>query len=115
MTDKQQESKNAVKTVVGTKTLKCALCGVKLKPEAALLHKNEAGEREVICHACFEKETGVDYETFAYRRESAKQVFFATVFCLVATIYAFVSEGWQYGLAGLVMTVLIFLYGGKVK
>lgn len=94
---------------------KCGLCGKVLEPKEALLHKNAKGEREVICRECFERETGVDYETFAYRRESAKQVLFATVFCLLATIYAFVEEGALYGVAGLIVTVLIFLFGGKVK
>ena len=79
------------------------------------MHKNKEGQREVICRECFEKETGVDYETFAYRRESAKQVLFGTLFCLMATIYAFVEEGPLYGAAGLVLTVLIFLFAGKAK
>ena len=95
--------------------LKCGLCGKKLDEKSALIHKNQQGQREIICYDCFEKETGVDYKTFAYRRESAKQVLFATIFCIIATIYAFVERGPLYGAVGIVITILIFLFGGKIK
>ena len=95
--------------------IKCALCGKKLDEKSALMHKNLKGQREIICYDCFEKETGVDYQTFAYRRESAKQVLFATIFCILITIYAFVEQGPIYGFAGTIITVLIFLFAGKVK
>ena len=77
--------------------------------------KNEQGEEEIICPACFEAATGVDYKTFAYRREVAKQTLFATLFCLGATIYAFVEKGPMYGAAGLLLTVLIFFFAGKAR
>ncbi len=95
--------------------LNCALCGKKLSQEEALVHKNSRGEQEIICHECFEKEVGVDYKTFMFRREAAKQTLFATLFCLAATIYAFVEEGPLYGMAGIVITVLIFLFSAKVR
>ena len=97
------------------KNLKCAFCGKSLDEKNALLHKNKNGQREIICYECFEKETGVDYKTFAYRRESAKQILFATLFCIGLTIYAFIEEGPLYGVAGIVITILIFLFAGKIK
>ena len=110
MSDKTVETKKTKKV-----KLKCALCGKNLDEKSALIHKNQQGERQIICYDCFEKETGVDYQTFAYRRESAKQVFFATIFCILLTIYAFVEQGPLYGVAGIIITVLIFLFAGKVK
>lgn len=110
MPDNKVETKKTKKI-----KLKCALCGKALDEKSALVHKNQQGDREIICYDCFEKETGVDYQTFAYRRESAKQVFFATVFCILLTIYAFVEQGSLYGAAGIVITILIFLFAGKVK
>lgn len=95
--------------------LNCALCGKKLKEEEALVHKTTDGKQEIICHECFEKETGVDYKTFMFRREAAKQTLFATLFCIAATIYAFVEEGPMYGFAGIVITVLIFFFSAKVR
>lgn len=95
--------------------LKCSLCSKSLDEKSALLHKGKDGQQRVICYECFEKETGVDYKTFAYRRESAKQIFFATVFCIAATIYAFIEEGPIYGVAGIILTILIFLFAGKIK
>ncbi|MBR1729583.1 MAG: hypothetical protein IJ728_08680 [Selenomonadaceae bacterium] len=109
MTDKKIESKN--KKI----DLKCALCGKNLDEKSALIHKNQQGQKEIICYDCFEKETGVDYKTFAYRRESAKQIFFATIFCIIATIYAFIEKGPLYGVAGIIITILIFWFGGKIK
>lgn len=110
MSDKKVEMSKTKKI-----KLKCALCGKALDEKSALVHKNPKGEREIICYDCFEKETGVDYKTFAYRRESAKQVLFATIFCILFTIYAFVEQGPLYGAAGIVITILIFLFAGKVK
>ena len=95
--------------------LNCAMCGKKLTEKEALVHKNINGEREIICHECFEKATGVDYTTFLYRREAAKQTLFATLFCLAATIYAFIYEGPMYGVAGIFLTILIFLFSAKVR
>ena len=106
---------NIKKSTKVPKEIKCAMCGKTLEPKLALMHKNQAGQREIICHECFEKATGVDYKTFAYRRESAKQIFFATLFCIGLTIYAFIEQGALYGIAGIVITVLIFLFGGKIK
>lgn len=95
--------------------LNCAKCGKKLKQDEALIHKNLEGKQEIICHDCFKEATGVDYKTFMYRREAAKQTLFATLFCIAATIYAFVEEGWEYGVAGIFITILIFLFSAKVK
>ena len=95
--------------------LKCSRCQKKLTEQEALVHKNNAGEKEIICQECFAAATGVDYKTFAYRREVAKQTFFAVVFCLCATAYAFWEKGPLYGAAGLVLTALIFFFSGKVR
>ena len=92
----------------------CAECGKKLKEEEALVHKNLEGKQMIICHECFEKEVGVDYKTFMLRREAAKQNLFATLFCIIITIYAFIAEGPLYGFAGIVITILIFLFAAKV-
>lgn len=93
----------------------CAKCGKKLADKEALVHKNIDGKQEIICHECFKEATGVDYKTFLYRREAAKQTLFATIFCLAATIYAFVNEGPLYGAAGIFVTVLIFFFSAKVR
>lgn len=108
------EKKEPVKPTKKIK-LVCSRCGKKLAREEALVHKNAAGQQEIICHECFKEATGVDYKTFMYRREAAKQTLFATLFCLAATIYAFVEEGWEYGVAGIFITILIFLFSAKVK
>ena len=86
-----------------------------LADKEALIHKNIDGKQEIICHDCFKEATGVDYKTFLYRREAAKQTLFATIFCLAATIYAFVTEGPLYGAAGIFVTVLIFFFSAKVR
>lgn len=109
-----EEKKEPVKLTKKIK-LNCAMCGKKLEKEEALVHKNLKGEQEIICHDCFKKETGVDYKTFMFRREAAKQTLFATLFCIGATIYAFVEEGWEYGVAGIFITILIFLFSAKVR
>ena len=95
--------------------LKCTRCGKSIEEKDALKHKNADGKQEIICLSCFEAATGVDYKTFAYRREVAKQTLFATLFCLAATIYAFWEKGPYYGAAGLLLTVLIFFFAGKVR
>ena len=91
------------------------MCGKKLKEDEALVHKNSEGEKVIICYDCFEKEVGVDYKTFMYRREAAKQTLFATIFCLGVSIYAFIEKGPLYGIGGLIVTVLIFLFAGKAR
>lgn len=95
--------------------INCSMCGKKLKQDEALVRKNADGKPEIICHECFEKATGVDYKTFMFRREAAKQTLFATLFCIGVTIYAFIEEGWEYGAAGVVITILIFMFSAKVK
>ena len=55
----------------------CSICGRALSEKEALVHQGKDGKKEIICPACFEKEVGIDYETFRYRRENAKQTFFA--------------------------------------
>lgn len=95
--------------------LNCARCGKKLEKKEALVHKNLDGKQEIICHDCFKEATGVDYKTFLYRREAAKQTLFATLFCIAVTIYVFIEEGWEYGVAGIFITILIFLFSAKVR
>ena len=53
----------------------CSICGRALSEKEALVHQGKDGQKEIICPACFEKEVGIDYETFRYRRENAKQTF----------------------------------------
>ena len=91
----------------------CTMCGKKLKENEALVHKNSEGEKVIICYDCFEKEVGVDYETFKHRKNVAFQVILATIFCIGASIYAFIEKGPLYGVAGLIVAILIFMYAGK--
>ena len=95
--------------------VKCQKCGIEIEEKDALLHKNNSGEKEVICQNCFKEAAGIEYQTFAYRKESAKQTFFAVLFCLGATVYAFMEKGAVYGFAGLVATFLIYLFASKAK
>lgn len=53
--------------------LKCSECQRDLPEKEALVNKNEEGEQRIICPECFQKLTGVDYKTFAFRKENAKQ------------------------------------------
>jgi DNA-directed RNA polymerase subunit RPC12/RpoP len=73
--------------------LKCAHCGRTLAESEALKHKTENGQEEIICRDCFKKITGIDYDTFSFRRENAKMTLFAVLFCVIATIYAFAERG----------------------
>lgn len=95
--------------------LTCEVCGKKILKEEALVHKNIEGKAEIICHECFEQATGVDYETFVYRREAARHTLVATVFCICVTIYAFVDKGPMWGTAGVIVTLLIFFFSAKVR
>ena len=95
--------------------LTCAKCHKKIDEKDALKRKNEQGAQEIICQECFKAATGVDFATFAYRREVAKQTFFAVIFCLAATIYAFVEKGSLYGAAGLLLTALIWYFSAKIR
>ncbi|SHK27891.1 hypothetical protein SAMN05216582_101171 [Selenomonas ruminantium] len=95
--------------------LKCSECGRDLPEKEALVNKNEAGEQRIICPECFQKLTGVDYKTFAYRKENAKQTLLAVLFCLGATIYAFMEKGVEWGIGGIVLTILVYLFSSKVK
>jgi len=95
--------------------LTCHKCGKELAEKDALLHKNTDGSKEVICHECFKTATGIDYKTFAFRKENAKQTLFAVVFCLAATVYAFMEKGPLYGGLGIAATVLIYFFASKAK
>jgi len=95
--------------------IKCAHCGRDIPETDALKHKTSDGDYEVICKSCFQAATGVDYQTFAFRRENAKMTLLAVLFCLAATIYAFVEKGVLYGILGLVLTVLVYLFASKKK
>ena len=48
----------------------CSICGRALSEKEALVHQGKDGKKEIICPACFEKEVGIDYETFRYRRST---------------------------------------------
>lgn len=92
--------------------LKCSQCGKSIEEKDALVYGQD---KRIICHECFEKATGVDYKTFAFRKENAKMTIFAVIFCLIGTIYAFVERGPLYGLLGIVLTVLVYLFASKAK
>lgn len=94
---------------------KCTECGLELEDKDALIHKNSAGEQRIICKSCFHRLTGIDYETFAYRKENAKQTFFAVLFCLAATAYAGFTRGWEWAVGGIVLTVLVYMFASKVR
>jgi len=93
----------------------CAHCGKKISDKDALTYKDEQGNPEIICHECFKKETGVDYETFAKRRQMAKGTLFAILMCVLATIYAFIEKGALWGLLGIALTVLVYFFASKAK
>ncbi len=95
--------------------VKCERCGRAVEETAALKHKTDAGDYEVICQDCFQAATGVDYQTFAFRRENAKMTLLAVLFCLAATVYAFVEKGALYGALGIVLTILVYLFASKKK
>jgi DNA-directed RNA polymerase subunit RPC12/RpoP len=95
--------------------LKCAHCGRTLAESEALKHKTENGQEEIICRDCFKKITGIDYDTFSFRRENAKMTLFAVLFCVIATIYAFAERGPLWGLGGIALTVLVYLFSSKAR
>ena len=87
--------------------VECSICHKHIDEKVALVNTDKDGNKRVICQECFKQEAGVDYETFAYRKENAKQISIAVIICLVMTIYAFVEKGLLYGALGL---VLLYLY-----
>ena len=95
--------------------LKCSECQRDLPENEALVNKTEDGGKRIICPECFQKLTGVDYNTFAFRKENAKQTFFAVLFCLAATIYAFMEKGPLYGGLGIILTILVYIFASKAK
>ncbi len=95
--------------------LKCSECNRDLPDKEALVNKTGDGSQRIICPECFEKLTGVDYKTFAYRKENAKQTLLAVLFCIGATIYAFMEKGVEWGIGGIVLTILVYLFSSKVK
>lgn len=95
--------------------LKCEECGRRLDEKEALVHKDRDEVKHIICPECFKEATGVDYQTFAYRKENAKMTIISVLFCLVATAYAFAEKGPMYGALGIVLTVLVYLFSSKVK
>lgn len=96
--------------------LKCQKCNKEIIEQESLVHTDvSTKEKMIICHDCFNVHMGIDYKTFQYRKESAKQGCFAVLFCLCATIYAFAEKGSIYGLCGLIATVLIYFFTMKIK
>ena len=106
---------NMKKNYGGSPVLVCSVCGREMSEQEALVHKNNQGEKKIICPACFEEATGIDYKTFAFRKENAKQTLFAVALCLGGTVYAFVERGPMWGALGIVLTVLVYLYSSKLK
>ena len=95
--------------------LNCSECERTLEEKDALVHTTEAGEKKVICQECFKELTGVDYHTFALRKENAKQTFIAVLFCLACTAYAWYDKGWMWGVGGLFLTTLVYLFSSKAR
>ena len=95
--------------------LNCSECGRTLEEKDALVHTTEAGEKKVICQECFKELTGVDYQTFALRKENAKQTFIAVLFCLACTAYAWYDKGWMWGIGGIILTALVYLFSSKAR
>lgn len=95
--------------------LKCSECDRSLEEKNALVHTAKDGEKKILCPECFKKLTGIDYKTFAYRKENAKQTVFAVLFCLAATAYACFDRGWLWGVGGLVLTALVYLFSSKAR
>lgn len=95
--------------------LKCSECNRSLEEKKALVHTAKTGEKRILCPECFERLSGIDYKTFAYRKENARQTFFAVLLCLGATAYAFWDKGLLWGSGGLVLTVLVYLFSSKAR
>ena len=95
--------------------VKCSECSRDIAEAEALVNTGENGEKRILCQDCFQKLTGVDYKTFAFRKENAKQTLLAVLFCIGATIYAFVEKGVEWGLGGIVLTILVYLFSSKAK
>ena len=94
--------------------LKCSECGKSIDEKEALV-QGKGNDKRIICPDCFQTATGVDYKTFAYRKENAKMTIFAVLFCLIGTVYAFVERDPLYGLLGIVLPVLVYLFSSKAK
>lgn len=97
----------------GLTMLKCSICGREISEKEALINRDQEGHKRIVCRKCFEEAVGTDYDTFRYRQENAKQTLLAVLFCLAATIYAFIERGPLYGLLGIVLTILVYLFATK--
>lgn len=40
---------------------------------------------------------------------------FAMICCIAATIYAFLERGWEYGMIGIVVTILLYFFAGELR
>lgn len=95
--------------------LKCSECGRTLAEKDALVHTTEEGEKKIICQECFKNLTGIDYQTFALRKDNAKQTLIAVLFCLACTAYAWYDKGLLWGIGGIVLTALVYLFSSKAR
>ena len=95
--------------------LKCSECGRTLAEKDALVHTTEEGEKKIICQECFKNLTGIDYQTFALRKENAKQTLIAVLFCLACMAYAWYDKGLLWGIGGIVLTALVYLFSSKAR
>ncbi|MDD6383222.1 hypothetical protein [Mitsuokella sp.] len=93
--------------------LNCSICGREISEKEALINRDESGRKRIVCRKCFEEAVGTDYDTFRYRRENAKQTLLAVLFCLAATIYAFIARGPLYGLLGIILTILVYFFATR--
>lgn len=95
--------------------IKCSKCYREIKEEEGLVHTELSGDKQIICRDCFKAAVGVDYDTFQLRRENARQGCLATVVSAAVTAYAFMEYGVLYGMAGIVLTGLIYYFSAKVR
>ena len=95
--------------------LNCSICGREVSEKDALKRQGETGGEEIICPYCFKQAVGIDYKTFAYRKENARQIFLAVLFCSMVTVYVFFTKGIIYGLFGALLTIIVWWFAGKAK
>ncbi len=95
--------------------VECSVCHKKIDEKEALVNTSKSGDKKVLCQDCFKQQAGVDYKTFAYRKENAKQIGLTLAVCLGMTVYAFVEKGPLYGAIGIILTILIYFFAAKIR
>lgn len=96
--------------------IQCQKCGKSMHEEQGLVNTNiENNEKMILCEACFKACVGVDYKTFQMRKANAKQGCFATLVCLMVSVYAWMEYGILYGIVGIIITGLIHYFSAKIN